>query len=132
MFTYIPRNHSNLSKVESAFITPGGDKYGVAVGLGAKSRATECYENYSDGMCWGKFSGENSKFLNTSDTPIGCMLQSKRVLSASFDRIPQESNMIMQSGNSPPKPQISGCNHLSDGNYRQFCHRGCSECNVMR
>lgn len=83
MFTYIPLRSSNLSTIESAFYS---SEPVVAVGLGAKSRATKCYQSQGEGMCWGEFSGENTKFVNRYDHPIQCAVNTQQVHSAQVGR----------------------------------------------
>ena len=75
----IPIEKTDLAPIQSAFVSD--DSHGTPIGFGPVSQATECYQRHptQQGMCWGSFPGQRSRFVNLKDHDISCMQDENRI-----------------------------------------------------
>lgn len=99
MYTVLPLQHSKLSPVESAFLTPGGSNFGVAVGLGNVTRVQggNCLARHqTTGACWGTFDSFNSKFVDNRDHLVTCYQDENKVTGIRAGNVPNPTNVMNQ------------------------------------
>lgn len=102
---YLARPSSKLDKIESAYLQADGlPHYGVDIGLGATSRVKDgyCFDRHFNGMCWGGYEGENTKFVNAGDFNTACPLEENWLAGS------QSMTLTAQ-----PGPQATLGNHMS-------------------
>lgn len=117
MDTILPLTKSNLGLVESAFLQPDGSRYGVAVGLGASSRLAsgKCMARHFNGACWGTFSGADSRYVDTHDHDISCVLDENYVTHMKSGNAANASNSMVQYVPVDPASQRSNGPWLPQG-----------------
>lgn len=99
MNTVLPLQSSNLGLVESAFVNPGGSRFGVSVGLGAVTRVRDgkCMQrHHGTGACWGTFDGEHTRFVDNRDHAVGCYVSENHVTAIRAGDIANPTNQATQ------------------------------------
>ena len=117
---YLPLQSSNLDKVESAFLGQNGyPQFHAAVALGSTSRVDggQCIDrHFNTGVCWGSFSGENTRFVANKDHNTSCALEENRLWNSAVSASSGTTNTMrtFESGVGSASP---ACTARSYGTY---------------
>jgi hypothetical protein len=115
----LPLKSSNLDKVESAFLSQDGmPQFHAAVALGSTSRVNgPCIDrHFNTGVCWGTFSGENTRFVANKDHDTACALEENRVWNSSVNLSPNTTNVMHTLATGGPQA-APACTARSYGTY---------------